>query len=95
MTTSDITNYLQKMHVLIKMQEIELDKTRNLLGRVIDAGGRGEITCDKKEYNVTDDIEFKGSVYPTRIIIHGVKCTILGMKSDYERITELKKELNL
>lgn len=95
MTISQITQYLQNLERLVQMQQIELDKTRNLLGRAIDAGGRGEITCDKKEYDVTDGIEFNSSVYPARLIIHGVNCNSLGMKSMYEQIVELKKELNL
>ena len=43
MNTSDITNYIQKMEQLIQMQQIELDKTRNLLARAIEVPGQVKI----------------------------------------------------
>lgn len=89
MNTSDITNYIQKMHVLIKMQEMELDKTRNLLGRVIIANG-GSIEAPMIEYAPENYIqfEFKDEHITMEVLPQ-------PFKSDYERITELKKELNL
>jgi len=89
MNTSDITNYIQKMEQLIQMQQIELDKTRNLLGRILTAKG-GDIYVDEVEYSVPDKMNYN-------IMVGVIRAFILPppMKSDYERITELKKELNL
>lgn len=89
MNTSDITNYIQKMEQLIQMQQIELDKTRNLLARAIEVPGQVKIVLG--EYKVPDSISFE------RNALGYLKAITLPtpMKSMYERITELKKELNL
>lgn len=89
MTIPKITAYLQKLESLVSMQQIELDKTRNLLGRAIEVTGQVKIVLGK--YEVPDGISFernalgylKGIILPT------------PMKSNYEHIIELKKELNL
>lgn len=94
MRPSDITNYIQKMHELIQMQQIELDKTRNLLGRALESTEYGEITSDKKEYSVPDEVSFDLLVRFADVNIYSVVLPP-PMKSMYEQITELKKELNL
>lgn len=94
MTIPQITRYLQKLESLVSMQQIELDKTRNLLGRAIDASEHGEITSDKKEYNVPNEVSFDISVRLAGVGIHAVILPT-PFKSNYEHITELKKELNL
>ncbi len=89
MTTSDITDYIQKMERLIHMQQIELDKTRNLLGRAILANG-GSIEAPMIEYAPENYIQFE-----FREVRITMEVLPQPFKSDYERITELKKELNL
>lgn len=89
MNTSDITNYIQKMEQLIQMQQIELDKTRNLLARAIQAND-GSIEAPMIEYAPENYIsfEFRKERITMEVLPH-------PMKSMYEQITELKKELNL
>lgn len=99
MNTSDITNYIQKMEQLIQMQQIELDKTRNLLWRALDATEEQMITVDKKEYNVPDNISFDAAREHGAFTVWSIdieaKVLPPPFKSMYEQITELKKELNL
>jgi len=89
MNTSDITNYIQKMEQLIQMQQIELDKTRNLLARAI-VINNGSIK--------SPEVEYSAGIYWNFEFRHG-HITMIELpepfKSDYEQITELKKELNL
>jgi len=95
MNTSDITNYIQKMEQLIQMQQIELDKTRNLLARALDEDG-GSIEIIPKTLEVPNEVSFDMSYYSnTDGTYIEAKVLPTPMKSDYERITELKKELNL
>lgn len=95
MNTSDITNYIQKMEQLIQMQQIELDKTRNLLGRIMDEhDGCKEVS--RKTLEVPNEVSFDISYYSnTDGTYIEAKVLPAPMKSMYERITELKKELNL
>lgn len=94
MNTSDITNYVQKMEQLIQMQQIELDKTRNLLGRALDAN-RGSIEVMRKDFDIPDNVNFNIINESDNSISIHMPVTVYGMKSMYECIAELKKELNL
>lgn len=89
MTIPQITQYLQKLEALIQMQQIELDKTRNLLGRAI-LENDGSIEAPMIEYAPENYISFE---FRDEKITMEVLPT--PMKSNYEQIIELKKELNL
>jgi len=91
MTITQITAYLQKLESLVSMQQIELDKTRNLLGRALDASG-GEIAVTRKEYIVPDNVSFDISSHASVIC---AQILPTPMKSKYEQIVKMGTELNL
>lgn len=89
MNIAGITGYLRALQILIVKQQAELDKTRNLLARAIQAND-GSIEAPMIEYAPENYIsfEFRKERITMEVLPH-------PMKSMYEQITELKKELNL
>lgn len=89
MNIAETVEYLHMLQLLIIKQQAELDKTRNLLARAIQAND-GSIEAPMIEYAPEKYIsfEFRKERITMEVLPH-------PMKSMYEQITELKKELNL
>lgn len=94
MNISETVEYLHGLQLLIIKQQAELDKTRNLLGRALDANG-GKILTPRKVFDIGYDVTFSTCSESANIISISTKILPAPFKSDYEQILQLKKELNL
>lgn len=97
MKTAELKTTIDKMENLIRMQGIELDNTRNLLGRCLDAYEHKEMLVKRKDYDVPDDICFGAKNHPMDgrfIIISGAKLPD-GMENIMQQITKLREELGV
>jgi hypothetical protein len=95
MKTTELKNTIDKLENLIRLQGIELDNTRNLLGRCLDNFEGNAITVKSKRFDVKDDICFDtsdGSLFDGFITVRAKKLPD-GMTSIMQQITKLREEL--
>lgn len=97
MKTAELKTTIDKLENLIRMQSIELDNTRNLLGRCLDNYLGKSVTVKCKRYDVPDNIVFRvgdGSLFEGFMVIE-MKVLPEGMRSEMERIVMNRKELGI
>ena len=97
MKTTELKTTIDKLENLIRMQGIELDNTRNLLGRCLDNFQGNAITVKSKRFDVKDDICFdtsNGSLFDGFITVQAKKLPE-GISTIIQQITKLREELGV